>query len=117
MLRKLIPAALLGIGLLLGQDQTPYKIGGDVTAPRLTSRIDPSYTPEASAAKLEGTVTLSVVVGTDGLAHDINVVKSLGSGLDEKAVEAIQKWQFEPGTKSGQPVPVRAQIEVNFRLK
>ena len=59
---------------------------------------------------------LSVVIGTDGLAHDINVVSGIDSGLDLNAVAAVQKWQFQPGTKDGEPVAVRAQIEVNFRL-
>jgi TonB family protein len=94
-----------------------FKVGGGVTAPRVLERADPAYTPEASAAKIEGTVLLSVVVGTDGMAHDINVVKSLGNGLDEQAAIAVQKWHFAPGTKDGAPVQVKAQIEVNFRLK
>ena len=102
--------------------QTPdqggvYKVGNGITAPRVKSRVEPSYTPEASAAKVEGTVVLQVVIETDGLAHEINVVKGIGNGLDEKAVEAIQKWTFIPGTKDGSPVPVRASIEVNFKLQ
>ena len=87
------------------------------TAPKVVSRVDPEYTKEASDAKLEGTVLLSIVVGADGIAHDINVVKGIGSGLDEKAVLAVRKWHFDPGTKDGQPVSVKARIEVNFRLK
>ena len=59
---------------------------------------------------------LSIVVNADGKAEDIRVVKSLGMGLDEKAVEAVRKWVFKPGMSHGAPVSVRAQIEVNFRL-
>ncbi len=59
---------------------------------------------------------LSVVVGTDGLAHDISIVKSLDPGLDRQAAMAIQKWHFAPGTLDGQPVAVQAVIEVNFKL-
>jgi TonB family protein len=55
-------------------------------------------------------------VDQEGRARDIHVLKSLGMGLDEKAVEAVQKWKFKPGMKGGQAVNVRAQIEVNFRL-
>jgi TonB family protein len=55
-------------------------------------------------------------IGEDGLAHNIQVVRGLGLGLDEKAVQAIQQWIFKPGMKDGQAVPVRANIEVNFRL-
>jgi len=110
----------IGVGLLAAapQDQSDvHKVGGDVTAPRVISRSDPQYTDEAQAAKVEGTVLLSIVIAPDGLAHNINVVKGIGSGLDEKAVEAVQKWKFQPGTKDGQAVSVRAQIEVNFRMK
>jgi TonB family protein len=67
-------------------------------------------------ARLAGTVVLSIVIGTDGLAHDIQVGRGLGLGLDEKAAEAVGKWTFQPGAKDGQPVPVAATIEVNFRL-
>jgi TonB family protein len=59
---------------------------------------------------------LSIVVNTDGKAEDVKVVKSLGMGLDEKAIEAVMKWRFTPGKNKGVPVKVRAQIEVNFRL-
>lgn len=117
-LRKVLAAAALGIGLLAAQDQSgAYKVGAGVTPPKVLSRVDPAYTPEASEAKLEGTVLLSVVIGADGTAHDINVVRHLGGGLDEQAVIAVQKWRFAPGEKNGTPVSVRAQIEVNFRIK
>ena len=115
--------AALTLGLLLyAGTQSPdqddvYKTGGDVSAPALTFRSDPSYSEEARAAKLEGSVRVSAIIGTDGLAHDINVVSGVGSGLDEKAVEAIQKWRFRPGTKNGEAVKVRVTIEVNFKLQ
>jgi protein TonB len=119
LIRTVLVGAAISLGLLAQQGASGdvFKVGGTVSAPRVTQRSDPEYTKEASDAKVEGTVLLSVVIGTDGLAHDINVVKGIGNGLDEKAVEAIQKWQFAPGTKDGEPVKVRAQIEVNFRLK
>jgi TonB family protein len=59
---------------------------------------------------------LAIIVDQSGGARDIRVVRSLGHGLDEKAIEAVNKWKFRPGMKGGQPVNVRAQIEVNFRL-
>jgi TonB family protein len=80
-------------------------------------KVDPAYTDVASAAKTAGTVTLQVVVGTDGMAHDIHVISGIGSGLDEQAVKAIEQWRFDPALKEGEPVKVRAMIEVNFRLK
>jgi len=62
-------------------------------------------------------VALSVEIGPDGIARNINVVRGLGLGLDENAITAIQQWHFQPGTKDGAPVPVVASIEVNFRLQ
>jgi len=59
---------------------------------------------------------VGVVIGLDGLAHDARILSGLGLGLDEQAVEAIQQWRFKPGLKDGQPVPVAATIEVNWRL-
>jgi TonB family protein len=110
--------AVLTIGLVSAQDQDgAYKVGNGVSQPHVTFHADPVYTTEARDAHIEGSVLLSVIIGTDGEAHSINVTKKLGGGLDEKAVEAVQKWRFQPGTKDGQPVNVRATIEVNFKLQ
>ncbi len=95
-----------------------YKIGPGIVPPKvLVKTSEPQYTPEAKAAKLEGTVGLTIVVGTDQRAHDIKVVKSLDKGLDASAVASIKTWKFQPGTKNGKPVPVKAKIEVNFHLQ
>jgi protein TonB len=93
-----------------------YSVGNGTTAPSVLSKVDPEYSEEARKAKYSGSVMLSIVVNTDGKAEQIKVVKSLGMGLDEKAIEAVQKWRFLPGKNKGTAVPVRAQIEVNFRL-
>jgi len=93
-----------------------YRVGGGVSAPIVLSKKDPEYSEEARKAKFQGTVLLSIVVSTGGVAGDIKVVRSLGLGLDEKAVEAVRQWKFKPGYKDGKPVPVAATIEVNFRL-
>lgn len=94
----------------------PYRIGGDVSQPKLVSKVEPSYSEEARMAKLEGRVALNVTIGTDGVPHDMQVTQSLGLGLDEAAIRAVSQWRFEPGMKDGQPVPVFATIQVNFRL-
>ncbi len=93
-----------------------YRVGGGVSAPSVLYKVDPEYSEEARKAKYSGTVLISLVVGPDGRATNIKVVRSLGLGLDEKAMEAVAKWKFKPGTKSGSPVAVQATIEVNFRL-
>jgi|SRR5665213_750429 len=93
-----------------------FRVGGGVSQPAVIFKVDPEYSEEARKAKYSGAVMLSIVVDTEGRARDIHVVKSLGMGLDEKAMEAVGKWKFKPGMKGGQPVNVRATIEVNFRL-
>ena len=85
-------------------------------APRLIHKAEPEYTQQALEAGLEGTVVLGVEVGADGSAHDIRVMRRLGAGLDEKAVECVRLWKFDPATRDGKPVAVKATIEMNFRL-
>lgn len=93
-----------------------YRVGGEVSAPVLISKTEPEYSEEARKAKYSGTVLLSLVVGADGLPRDIKVIRPLGLGLDEKAVEAVQRWRFRAGVKGGHPVATQATIEVSFRL-
>jgi TonB family protein len=95
-----------------------HKMGEEgVTSPKLTYKVEPSYTEEARDAKIQGTVAVQVVVNENGIAEDIVIVRSLDDGLDEMAKQAIAQWRFEPGTKDGEPVPVLAMIEINFKLK
>jgi TonB family protein len=99
------------------QTRPVYKVGVDVSSPRVLYRVDPQYTEEARADKISGSVMLSIVVGPDGHAYDINVVKSLDPGLDRNAALAVQEWRFQPGVRDGEAVAVRASIEVNYRLQ
>jgi TonB family protein len=93
-----------------------YRVGGGVRAPKIIYKLDPEFSEEARKNKWQGTVVLKVIVGVDGKTHEISVLRSLGMGLDEKAIEAARLWRFEPGTKDGQPVPVEVNVEVNFHL-
>jgi protein TonB len=93
-----------------------YRVGGGVSAPRLLYGPDPEFSEEARKAKYQGTVVLWMIVGTDGRTHEIRVQRSLGMGLDEKAIEAVRVWRFEPARKNGQPVAVQVNVEVNFQL-
>jgi TonB family protein len=101
---------------LLPGGQGVYRVGGGITAPVPLYRPEPQYSKEALNAKYQGTVVLYVEVDPTGQPRNIKVVRALGLGLDEKAVEAVGKWRFRPGMKDGQPVTVAATIEVNFRL-
>jgi len=125
-----VPSAGNGIGTGIGSGKGPgvgpgsgggigggvYKIGGGVSAPVPVYRPEPEYSEEARKAKWQGSVLLAIVVDENGLPQDVRVIRSVGLGLDQKAIEAVQKWRFKPGQKDGKPVPVSANIEVNFRL-
>jgi TonB family protein len=93
-----------------------YHVGGGVLPPKVLYDPDPDYSEAARRAKYQGTVVLWVIVGADGHPRDISVRRSLGMGLDEKAVEAVRRWKFDPAKKDGQAVAVQISIEVNFRL-
>jgi protein TonB len=93
-----------------------FRIGGGVSAPIVLSKTEPEYSEEARKAKYQGTVVLTIVVDAQGMPRNIKVIRPLGLGLDEKAIEAVEKWRFRPAMKDGKPVNVQATVEVNFRL-
>jgi protein TonB len=80
--------------------------------------VKPQYTLEAMRAKIQGTVLLDCVVKADGTVGDVEVLRSLDkTGLDQEAIRAARAWQFEPGTRNGEPVPVLVTIELTFTLR
>jgi len=93
-----------------------YRVGGGVSAPRAIYDPDPEYSEQARKAKFQGTVLLSAVIGADGKPRDLRVLRSLGMGLDQKALDAVGKWRFAPAMRNSQPVAVLVSIEVVFRL-
>ena len=94
-----------------------YKIGGDVSAPKLVYKIEPEYTEAARNAKISGRVVLSMIVDVSGTPGQIKVVSGLDSGLDNNAIAAVSQWRFAPARKKNQAVAVEARVEVDFRLK
>jgi TonB family protein len=94
-----------------------YSVRHGVTAPTLAHKVEPAYSKEARQKRIEGTVLLYIQVDPRGRAINMRVLHSVGAGLDEKAMEAVRKWKFNPGRKDGKPVTVEAQVEVNFRLR
>jgi protein TonB len=93
-----------------------FSVGGGVSAPKGLVTPDPEYSEEARKAKYQGVVVLWLIVDPNGHPRDIKVARSLGMGLDQKAIEAVRNWKFEPAKKDGQPVAVQINVEVNFRL-
>ena len=98
-------------------DPPALRPGNDVAPPKLLERVEAQYTDLARLVKQEGTVVLSATIGTDGVPRNVELSRSLGFGLDEQAVFAVQHWKFSPAIKDGKPVPTAAMIEVNFRLR
>jgi TonB family protein len=90
--------------------------GGDVKAPMIIYKVNPDYTELAKTDKVEGTVIVSLVVDEHGLPQHVKLLRGLGDGLDEKAVEAVKKYVFKPGTENDKPVAVYLNVEVKFQL-
>jgi TonB family protein len=93
------------------------RVGGGVSAPTVIYKVEPQYSEEARKARYQGTVVLEAIVQKDGSVQIVRVVRSLGFGLDEKAIEALRQWKFNPAKQNGVAVPVALNIEVNFNLR
>jgi len=94
-----------------------YKVGGGVSAPVPIFTPEAEFSDEARRAKYQGVCLVSLIVDAQGNPQNVHVVRPLGMGLDEKALEAVRKYKFKPAMKDGRsPVPVLMSIEVNFRL-
>ena len=93
-----------------------YHVGGGVSPPVLIYSVDAEFSDEARRAKYQGVSVVSLIVDAHGLPQRIRVVRKLGMGLDEKAVEAVRQYKFKPSTYQGKAVPVEITIEVNFHI-
>lgn len=99
-----------------GNSGAPQTSAASETPPKAIYSPEVEYTEEARQAKLEGTCVVSLIVGADGTPSHIVVTKKLGMGLDEKAVETVGKWKFEPGRRNGRPVPSHLTLSLQFKL-
>ena len=93
-----------------------YQVGKDITAPVPIYDPNPEFRDRSPEAPSNGEMWLSIVVNKEGLVADPEITRPLGIGLDEKALESVQKWKFKPGRKNGQPIAVRIQVQVSFHL-
>lgn len=93
-----------------------YHPGGGVSAPQVIYAPDPEFSDEARRAKYQGICVVSVIVDAQGNPQHVHVIRPLGMGLDEKAIEAVKQYKFRPAVFQGHPVPVEVNIEVNFRI-
>ena len=126
----LIP--LLFLGSAIAQESAPVVLSGEghvpicrgkadddldcVTAPRATYSPDPKYPEKARKAHQRGEVILQLVVGTDGLPHDLKVDRGLTPEMEQSAIDAVKHWKFTPATRDGHPVPAQIKVAVSFKL-
>ncbi len=117
--RTTMPGLMAPAASRNAQPPAAERPGGDIVAPRVVHSEKPAYTPEALAAKIQGSVFLELVVLESGTVGRVDVIKSLDEvhGLDDAARDAASRWTFEPGTKDGTPVPVIITLEMTFTLK
>jgi protein TonB len=108
----------MGIGSGVGNSYgTGVKnIGGGVIGPKITYQPEPEFSEEARKAKFMGVVTVSIIVDAQGRPQNVHVLRGVGMGLDEKAVEAVRQYRFKPATENGKPVAVYLNVEVNFEI-
>jgi TonB family protein len=108
------PAELAGQRTRIGSiDTVP---NGGMLPPQIVSYTVPSYTPEAIARRIEGTVTVEASSDAAGNIQVLRVVRALGYGLDESALLALRDWKFVPALRNGAPVAAITQIDIDFKL-
>jgi len=90
--------------------------GPGVRTPELELQVDPEYSDEARIARQEGSVALEIEMDSEGVPRNFRVLRPLGLGLDEKAIEAVRQWRFKPARLNGKRVPFRAVLQISFRL-
>ena len=92
------------------------RVGGEIQEPTLITRINPSYPELARRARLEGPVILQAIIDRQGVVKDVQILRGLGLGLDEAAVNAVSQWQYTPTFYNGRPVEVILTVTVIFEL-
>jgi TonB family protein len=86
-----------------------------VAPPREIYAPEPKYPKEAASHHIEGSSRMGTVINSSGNAESIVILQALGMGLDEQAVLSLRQWKFQPATKSGRPVRVQINVEIEFR--
>jgi periplasmic protein TonB len=93
-----------------------YRTGGGMIGPVVVHRVDPEYSEEARKARYSGVVIVYMEIDQTGRPRNLKIVKGVGLGLDEKAIEAVSQWRFRPGLKDGSPVVWSGEVECAFHL-
>jgi protein TonB len=95
----------------------PFRPGAGITPPRMLHEVKATYTEEARRAGVTGEVLLEVVVNRTGGVGSVRLLRGLGSGLDQRAIDAVRQWSFAPATRNGTPVDVIVEVSVEFSLR
>jgi TonB family protein len=107
----------LGPGSGGGTGGGPYRAGSGITPPRVLREVKADYTESARQRAITGEVVLEIVVRRDGSVGDVKLQRGLGSGLDDRAINAVRQWRFAPAERLGVPVDVIVEVGVEFRLR
>lgn len=107
----------IGNGSGGGTGGGPYRPGSGIEPPRLVREVKASYTEEARRKSISGEVVLEIVIRSNGSVGDVRVLRGLGAGLDQRAVEAVRQWRFDPAQRKGVPVDVIVEVAVEFMLR
>jgi TonB family protein len=95
----------------------PYRPGSGIEPPRLLREVKADYTDEARVRGITGEVVLEIVVRRDGSVGDVKVLRGLGSGLNDRAAQAVRQWRFTAARRQGTPVDVIVEVAVEFKLR
>jgi TonB family protein len=107
----------IGPGSGGGTGGGPYRPGSGVEPPRLITEVKPDYTDEARRRGIEGEVVMEIIVRRDGTVGDVKILQGLGSGLNDRAAQAVRRWRFAPARLKGTPVDVVVEASVEFRMR
>jgi TonB family protein len=91
-------------------------VGGGVAAPVVIHSVEPEFTEDARKANFQGSVSIKLIVDTQGNPQDVQLLRHLGMGLDERAIEAVRQYRFKPAMYQGHPVSVQIVVDMDFRL-
>jgi TonB family protein len=117
---EIIRAGIITVALAAQEDKKPpeqvYRVGGDVTAPKLLTRVEPSYPQAARDERIEGVVILEALITKSGNVVDIKVLKTVHPLVDAAAARAVGQWVYRPSTLNGEPVAVYLTVTSTFNL-
>lgn len=107
----------IGPGSGGGTGGGPYRPGSGISPPQLQREVKPTYTDEGRRRGIEGDVVMEIVVRRDGSVGEVRLVRTLGAGLDQRAIAAVKQWRFSPARRQGAPVDILVEVAVGFALR